>query len=463
VIAQRDLVQRLADRGLSAWSVVERVQDLAIVDERRSLQRRDHRTRLAVTLHHDVPRGRGSATLEVDSFDGSADELIDHASQLALAAIGPAWSSTPPAAPAQVSVVDRDLLDAELEAVALGALAALHRPSRATLTAAIQVLRENVTIIASSGFHTTWLATQLHADAVLSVGAPGAIPASPSPGPTRTTPTSSTPAGRSLAISCDARRLGDLQLDAAVAAATTDLLQLAAARPPVPGPCALWLGSEALLHGAPHGLWTIFAHQADSAIERRGLTRYHRRAEIAPGAAQLAEPLSVLSDGALDFATHSAPVTDDAIAIRRFPLIQRGIAVGLGLSPQEAALRRAEPNGGVRNLVVAPGSWSPSPTATATATAAAAAAAGAAAGRTLEIRRLHALAIDLTTGEASLDVALGFEHLPDRADPIAFTGGTLHLDLITALAHARRSSQLIRRGAYHGPAAILIEDAHLLA
>jgi predicted Zn-dependent protease len=531
VITQQGLVQRLARRDLGAWSVVERVQDLAIADELRNLQRRDHRTRLALLVHQDVPRGRGSARLDLDAFDGSADDLIDQAISLALAAVGPAWTSTPPAAPAKVSVADGALLQRELDAIARNTLARLRRPAGVTVTASAEVLREKVTVIASSGFHTSWLATALRADALVatsggtgstrstsSTGSTGSTSSTGSTGSTSSTgstgstggtggtggtsstggtgpaatsggtgpaatsggtgPAStsggtgpaSTPrstgnaapatiaagsavalatetAGRSFTVAREARRSDDLDLDAALADAAADLLLLMAAGPPTPGPCALWLGPEALLHGDDHGVWTLFAHQADSAVERQGLTRYRWRSEIIPGAAQLAEPLSITSNGALDFATRSTPVSDDAVAIRRFPLIRRGVAVGLGLSPREAALRQTDPNGGVRNLVVEPGTWpgTPSPST-----------------RTIEVRRLHALSIDPYTGDATLDIALGLEHRPGRAEPAPFTGGTLRLDLVSALARARRGSQLLRRGAYHGPASILIDDAELL-
>lgn len=427
MITQRDLVQRLARTNLAAWSVVERVQDIAIAGDRGALQRRDHRTRLALIVHQDIPRGRGSARLDLDAFDGSATDLIDQAISLALAAVGPAWSSTPPAAPARVAIADQGLLQRELDAVAAKTLARLRRPPAVTVTARAEILREKVTVIASSGFHTSWLATALRADAVISTAAGNGA--------------------HSLTLSREARRIEDLALDAALANAAADLLRLAAAGPPTPGPCALWLGSEALLHGDDYGVWTIFAHLADSTVERQGLTRYRWRSEIAPGAAQLAEPLSITSNGALDFATRSTPVTDEAVAIRRFPIIHRGIAVGLGLSPREAALRHTDPNGGVRNLVVAPGTWPGTLSTTS---------------RTIEVRRLHALSIDLYTGEATLDIALGLEHRPDRPEPIPFTGGTLRLDLVTTLARARRASQLLRRGAYHGPASILIDDAELL-
>lgn len=429
MITQRDLVDRLAHRNLGAWSVVERAQDIAISDELRRLQRREHITRFTITIHQDVPRGRGSAHLDIDPFDGSADDLIDQAVSLALAAIGPAWSSAPPAAPAKVNILDDDLVKRELDAVAAGALARVRRPPSITVTASARVVREKVTVIASSGFHTTWLATSLHAEALLST---------------------TTPTEHNLSVALHARRSEDFPLDAAITDAATDLLHISTAGPPTPGPCALWLGPEALLHTQgphphPHGLWTIFAHQADAAVERQGLTRYRWRSEIIPGAAQLPEPLSILSDGALDFAALSTPVSDDAVATRRFPIIQRGIATGLGLSPREAALRRTDPNGGVRNLIVSLGTWSPSPSPTA---------------RTIEVRRLHSLSLDLHTGHAALDIALGFDHHPNRP-PTPFTGGTLHLDLITTLARARRSNQPLHRGAYHGPSSVFIDDAEL--
>ena len=457
MITQQDLVQHLRRRGPGAWSVVERVQDTAFAAEHPARRRRDHRTRLTLIVHQDVPRGRGTARLDIDPFDGSAADLVDQAIALALAAVGPAWISAPPAAPARVDLLDPALVGRDLGAVALGTLARLRRPDHLTVSATIEILREKLTVISGSGLHATWLATALRGDALLAAG------------------------DRSLTVARHARRTDDFDLDAAIAAAAPDLPLLAAAGPALPGPCALWLAPDALLPdpdrfragdgrlavatlasdglgddpgptaaGAlhPHGLWTIFAQQADSAVERQGLTRYRLHTDIARGASQLPEPLSIASHGAVDFATLSAPVSDDAVAIRSFPLIDRGVAVGLGLSPREAALRGTDPNGGVRNLVVAPGTWTPAPSPTV---------------RTIEVRRLHAVTIDAYTGDASLDIALALDHRPDRPDPAPFTGGTLRLDLIATLARARRSSQLLRRGAYHGPAAVFIDDVELIA
>src|SRR5262249_7337794 len=155
------------------------------------------------------------------------------------------------------------------------------------------------------------------------------------------------------------------------------LAQLAKAGPPLGGTCALILSADALLHADTLGVWQTFVTQADSALERRGLTRYRVGSPIAPGADQVSEPLTITSAGALDSATRSAPVGDDGDAVRRFSIIERGTCTGIGLTGREAALRHRDPNGGVRNLVVAPGTWDETPTAA----------------RTIEVRRLRALAI----------------------------------------------------------------------
>jgi hypothetical protein len=79
--------------------------------------------------------------------------------------------------------------------------------------------------------------------------------------------------------------------------------------------------------------------------------------------------------------------------------------------------------------------------------------------RVIEVRRLRALSIDPYTGEASLELAIGIEH---GAKEQRFAGGTIRLDLVAALAHARRAATTIHRGAYQGPNRILIERADLV-
>jgi len=134
--------------------------------------------------------------------------------------------------------------------------------------------------------------------------------------------------------------------------------------------------------------------------------------------------------------------------VRTFALIERGISAGFGLTPREGALRGRDPNGGVRNLEVEKGtSWS--------------GAIEPGALRIVEVRRLRSLSIDPYTGDASIEIALGIEHTKAGAKP--FTGGSIRLDLIAALAKAKRSTRVITRGAYQGPDAVSFDRAVLIA
>jgi hypothetical protein len=202
------------------------------------------------------------------------------------------------------------------------------------------------------------------------------------------------------------------------------------------------LGPDALLHDGL-GVWAAFASQADAVVERQGLTRYREKTPIAPGADTVAEPLTIASDGALDYALLSAPMGDEGGAVRRFSMIERGIATGLGLSPREAALRKRDPNGGVRNLDVALGSWNGDLPAS---------------GRIVEVLQLRDLVIDRYTGDASLEIAVA----ADYANRAVISGGSIRLDLIAALARAKRSQKQLTRGAYRGPDAVWIDTAELV-
>jgi hypothetical protein len=418
VISRRALVSALEDRRVSDWVVVERDQELASATEGR--QRTDDRTRWVVVVHQDVPRGRGSARLEIGALDGSARDLVDQAQALALATIGPPWRSTLPAAPAKVDIADPALTKAELDQTATQLLAALPHPADSTVSGEIELMRERVTVQTRQGLRTGWTATHVRASALVAVGS------------------------SSLELAREARRVTDLDLAQAIPLAAVDLAMLATAAPPKPGPCALILRADALLHGGALGVWSVFATHATAELERQGLVRYRVGAPIVPGADQVNEPLTVSSDGALDFATRSAPLGDEGDAVRRFALVERGVAAGLGMSMREAARRRAEPNGGVRNLVVASGTWTEA----------------VPPGRSLDVKRLRSLSIDPYTGDAVLEIALAIDRDGGGERPI--TGGLVRLDLVAALARARRSATPLRRGPYLGPTSLLIDDAEVL-
>jgi predicted Zn-dependent protease len=411
VIDRGRIAQALAKHPFADWIVFERDQELAVRDGARG--RTELRSRFRIVAHVDTPKGRGTARLAVDTVDADADQLADRAVALAIASVGDSWETPPAAAPARVELAD-PAFDDDLDAIADRVL---HAVAARNAVIGVTLLRERVASISRSGFHAEWRATLARASALVIADA------------------------RSLLIEREARQLDALDISAAIADATSDLHALARAPAATAGPCSAILTADALVPD-DLGVWAAFAAQADARLASEGLSRFRENLPIVAGADQMPDPLTITSDGALAFGVRSAPLGDDGDAVRRFAIVDRGLAGTLGLSPREASLRKLDPNGGVRNLVVRPGTWNgqadPS-------------------GRLVEIRRLRSLAIDPYSGDASLEIALGIEH---GKGP--FTGGTLRLDLIEALARARRSSARMRRGAYDGPSSVLIEKAELL-
>ncbi len=420
MITRRELASALARQGLSDWVVIERAQDIARIDEAGRSRRVERRVVWQVTAHLDTPAGRGSAHVTIDAVDGSASAAIEQVVALARSSIGPAWISRPLAAPARVKLDDSSLAKQAPLDIAVDIANKLQRP--ADVSARVTVLREDVNVVGRQGFRTSWAATLLSCEALISTGQ------------------------RSLVITREARQRASLDLDGALAQTKQDLELLAKASAPTAGPCSLVLGLDAMLHEGL-GVWAAFASQADAVVERQGLTRYRERTSITPGAEQVADPLTIASNGALDYGVRSSPLGDHGDAVRTFKLVERGIAAGLGLTPREGALRGRDPNGGVRNLEVTAGSWD--------------GAYDAGAIRVIELRRLRSLSIDPYTGDASLEIGLGIEHVKGAAKP--FTGGSMRIDLIAALAHAKRSAHTITRGAYLGPDAVWIDRAELIA
>lgn len=414
MIDRKSLARSLGHQDLADWVIVERDQELAVVEL--DMRREEQRTRWQLTVHADTPDGRGSAHVTIDANEGDPDRLVEQAATLARLSVGPAWSTIPQAAPARVELVDPALASAELLTAADAIVRLVPRRPGANIAPRITVLREQVTMATKQGFHAAWSATLARVDALV------------------------TATEHTLQIFREARHTDRLDLVAAVDEAIADLRFVSSAGAPIGGPCALVLTGDALLHGGL-GVWQAFVSQADAVVARQGLTRYHEHTPIVPGADQLPEPLDITSDGALAFGVRSAPLGDDGDAVRQFPLVARGIAAGLGLSPREASLRQREPNGGVRNLVVGRGTWDEKlPVAT----------------RVIEVRRLRNLEIDPYTGDANLELALSLER------GTSFAGGTLRLDLIDALARAHRSARRLQRGPYDGPAAVLIEHVDLI-
>lgn len=422
MISLRDLTRALgADDAIADWAVVERAQQLATATT--GLVRRDQRTRYSVIGHVDVADGRGTAVVELAAGAATVADVVGRVKALAQAAIGQAWRSPAAAAHARVDVVDPDLAravsDRKQEIVAIERFAReLFDSARVAagdsgLNVTTSALRERVAVVTGAGARAEWVASEF------------AI------------------RGRIGQIAIDRAERTRLVLDApsAVAAAARDARDLARARPLAPGNYEVVLANEALLHGGL-GVWSVFARHGEARIEHEGVSRFRAGAPIASGAAEAAQPLAVTSDGALPYGLRSAPVGEHGDPVRRFAIVDAGRWAGLGMLAREAALREREPNGGVRNLIINPGRWD-----------------HVVANGALEVRRLRSLRIDPFTGDASLDILLAI----DRTRDAPVTGGTIRLDLIDALAHARRSESIVQRGAYRGPIAIWLAGPVMVA
>jgi predicted Zn-dependent protease len=232
------------------------------------------------------------------------------------------------------------------------------------------------------------------------------------------------------------RRRRDLTSGEQISAALDRAERRIHARPIAPGRYAVLARASAFLH-QDNGLLAALVGQTDPRLERHGLVRYRLGQPIAPGATSIDNPLTVSSDGAMPFGLHSAPLSDQTEPVRRFELIAHGVARGLALTARESALRGAEPNGGVRGLVVATGDIAAddlmridSPT--------------------LVVERFDWLDVAAVTGHFS--AAIGLAQLIEGDRRTDLTGGILRGDAIAALALGRRSQETHATSEYRGPA-----------
>lgn len=368
------------------------------------------RAALVGELHRDQPHGRGSATIEL-AADGDAERAVADAIVRADGAIGPIWRTPSPAAPARVALADPAIDPAApraaLDAIVADAIAAAASAALAIERGWAELAIDDVELTSRRGQRARWRATrlELHAE----VGAAGVA------------------GGPTAPIACRARRGAELDLAGALALAGRRLADRDAPPPP-PGPYPVALRARALAHGGT-GLLDAIVAQADPALDRQGLVRYHLGKPIADGAT-----LSLESDGARPFGWRSAPLGEHGEPVRRFALVAGGIATGLGLDAREAALRGAQPNGGVRGLVVPPGELAADALITA---------------GTLVIDALAWLEIERTTGWFRAAIAAGEVAGPT---PRRIRGGMLRGDAIGLLGRARRSVELVETPELRAPA-----------
>lgn len=357
------------------------------------------RTHLAGELHRDQPKGRGSATFAL-AADGDAQRVIDDAMVRADDATGPVWRTPSPAAPAKVELadpaIDPSALAAQVDALAAAVDAAAGGAT--IVRALVEIAVDELALSTRRGRRAGWRATRVELSVeVRHAGATGQLERR-------------------------ARRLVDLDLAGGFAAARIAASRASAAPAP-PGVYEVVLRAAALLHGGT-GLLDAVIAQADPDLDRQGLVRYHVGKPIADGAT-----LSLDSDGTLPFGWWSAPLGDAGEPVRRFPIVTDGVATGLGLDAREAALRGAQPNGGVRGLVVPPGTTDDliAPT-------------------TLVVDELAWLEVEPTTGWFRAAIAGGTIGIT----PVG--GGILRGDALALVARARRSRAVIATPRFRGPA-----------
>ena len=251
---------------------------------------------------------------------------------------------------------------------------------------------------------------------------------------------------RSLAISREARRVRSTSSSiAAVADAIADLALLAAAGPPDRRAVRARARADALLHGGL-GVWA-------------GVREPGRCGRRAPG------PHAVSRDSADRAGRRSgrrAARRSRATARCRSACARRRSATtamrcassrsSSAASPPGSGCRRArprcasrDPNGGVRNLVVALGTWDGD-------------ARRAASSRSAGCARSRSIRTPATRASRSRSASI------PRRESRPFTGGTLRLDLIDALARrtAKRAHDA-RVAVLRGAASVLIEHAELIA
>jgi predicted Zn-dependent protease len=371
--------------------------------------------RLSVLVFRDIENGRGSARVDFAGEDEAAARArLAAAADQAVLAVGPGWVLPPPAAPARVEVADPDVVGNLAGVVAEMSRKLARSPDlgvvRSELAAELTVHR----IASSHEFASEYQETRLSFDVTLAKGA----------GPVRGA----------------ARRLRDLHLEERLIRARTNAQVRLSARHLEPGAYDLLLGRESIAMPR-YGWFAPLVAQASGQRIRLGLSRYRPGHKVF---AHGGEGFTLVSDGTIPFGILSAPFGSLGEPVRRFVLVEDGVAVDAALDLREAAVAGVPPNGGVRNLVLSPGAEK--------------AALLSAPGERplLHVHQLAWLDADPQSGDLTAEIALaGLERA--GASPMVVTGGLFSGNAFDLLGRARRSRESGEAGWYRGPQALRID------
>lgn len=403
--------------------------------------RRQQRDRtITATVFRDGRSGRGQASFAIAGRASRADiERI--AKQAAISAglgLGPPWQMPPASAPARVIVLDPDLSDPREAAAAITAEAtAIARAAKARILASrIEVERTRTEVRTSARLAAAYEASR-HTLELAIAGSGGGI-------------------HRGIQ---KARRARDLAIEPTITAWTKRAADAASAAPLAPGTVDMVLTASALATSARPSagsgraaayarygwLATIAAH-ADAALSRRGTTRLGRGRSAYGEHDAAGDPLTIYSDGTLHFASQSSPFGSLGEPVRRFAVTRDGIMANLALDLREAALRGEAPNGGVRNLIIAPGTLD------------AAEILAPQERPVLEVADPSWLEINPRTGAAAVGLGLATLHRPGSSTPVPVLAGTWSGDALALFARARLARETVRDGWYRGPIAARIPN-----
>ena len=448
-------------RGVDEWAAFEtRVLRVARETGARPSRSSAETIALGAVVFHDTERGRGTSRLSLDiegGDEGHARALIERAVERAGLSLGPAWGLPAPAAPARVSVADPDIAGDPSGAVdeVVGQLGAASGKQAAIGRARVDAEWRSHLAETSRGFASQYQSTAIGFD--VAVGAVGGALLEP--------------------LRVRVSSAGQLSVQRRLTEAARDAGRRAAARPLEPGRFDLLLRARAIAPGglqapadaAGYGWFAPLVANADGEWARLGIGRYRpgqpvfgpaprsTRSARPPGTDALtgaggpalaeteADPFTLSSDGTIDFAPMSAPFGDLGEPVRRFDIVRAGAAADLALDYREAALARALSNGGVRNLVLAPGR-----------TPASRLAEG---GRrpVLEIDELAWLDVDPRSGALTAGIRLG------QVRGAAVASGLVVGNAFDLLARARLSAETTTLGWYRGPVALRIDGVDLAA
>jgi predicted Zn-dependent protease len=384
-------------------------------------------TLLSAAIHRDTSAGRGSATFTLGPTD-SIDDALRAGLMRAGAAIGPAWRSPSPSAPARVTLADPSVETATLAKlageIADQAAAAARAAGGELVDVRVEVAVEAVQIITRRGVDARWPETRFTVEARVRRE------------------------GVEARVARVVRRREELAVGGEISEALAAAARRANALQTPTGRIAVALRSAALLHGG-RGLFEAIVAQVDPSLERQGLVRYRPGQPVAAGALAVAEPLSLSSDGTLPFGLRSAPFDDNGAAVRRFEMVGKGVARDLSLDGREASLRGMSPNGGARGIVVPAGTHPESALLGGEV-------GGGAGGPLLVVEAWSWLDVAPVTGNFRAGIALG--RIVDRGGSHDVTGGIVRGDALAALALSTRSRERVTTPEYHGPAVWLVGE-----